>query len=152
MYTDNNKPFVSVPLSKETGLMQSPATVDVQATLAPTMDNRMENEYPEIYHELYPMITDAVEKMMAAGYEPTSETINSMVDTIIKNSGMWYEDDDDDTMTEAIPVQVGFNNNPYRRRRRRHHNRGSLRDIVRILLLRELFDRRGRRPYSGYSY
>lgn len=152
MYTDNNKPFVSVPFSKETGLMQNPAAGNVQTTLAPAMDDRMANEYPEIYHEIYPMITDAVERLMAAGYEPTPEMINSMVDAIIKNSGMWYEDDDEESMVEAIPVQFGSNRNPYRRRRRGHHNRNSLRDIVRILLLRELFDRRGHRPHSGYSY
>lgn len=152
MDISNGKPFVSTSLPNETGLMQNPAVVEVQTNMAPPMGTMMENEYPEIYQEVYPLIADAVDRLTSAGYEPTPEMINSMVDAIIKNSGMWYEDDDDDPMTDAMPVQFGFGGTPYRRRRRRHHNRNSLRDIVRILLLRELFDRRGRHRYPGYSY
>ncbi len=151
MDIENGKPFVSIPLSNETGLTVQPVAPVMQASLAPSSES-MENEYPEIYHEIYPMITDAVERLNASGYQPTPDIINSTVDAIIKNSGMWYEDDDNETVAEAAPVQFGFGGNPYQRRRRRHHNRNSLRDIVRILLLRELFDKRGHRPYPGYYY
>lgn len=108
--------------------------------------------YPEIYHDVYPLIADAVNRLVAAGITPTPETISMVVDNIIRNSGMWYEDEDDDYMDqnlEAVPAQYGFGNSPYRRRRRRYHNRNTLRDIVRILLLNELGNR-GHGHYSGY--
>lgn len=109
---------------------------------------QMDNMYPEIYQELYPMVAQAVDDMMRRGYTPTPDMIASIVDQIIKRSGMWDEDDDMDDSMEAIPAQLGFGGQSFRRGRgrRRHHNRNTLRDIVRILLLRELFGRRGSFP------
>lgn len=146
-----NKPFVSTPLTPDSELMpMNPVAME------PYMDSMMhtdmlENEYPEIYYEIYPLISEAAGKIVSSGYAPTNEMIGSMVDSIIKSSGMWYEDDDDD-MEEAIPVQFGFGSSPYRRSRRRHHSRNTLRDIVRILLLRELFDRGHRQSYPELYY
>lgn len=142
----NSRPFASTPLRTEQGLTQvNPMPLDEQfGTMMPA--DQLESEYPDIYFEVIPLVTAAADRLIASGYNPTSDMIDALVDTIIKNSGMWYEDDDDnDPMMDAIPAQVGFGRNPFRRRRRRHHNRNSLRDVIRILLLRELFDRRGRR-------
>lgn len=148
---NHNTPFVSTPFSPELELMPvNSMPPNVQSGPMLSVD-QMENEYPEIYFGIYPQITDTVDKLMASGYNPTSEMINSLVDAIIKNSGMWYEDDDNDNMPEAIPVQMGFGGNPFRRRRK-HHNRNTLRDITRILLLRELFDRKNHRPRPRMDY
>ena len=150
MDNSNNTSFVSTTLSPESGLPQTnPMVLEIQADPAPAADP-MDSEYPEIYYELYPLVVDAVDKLTAAGAAPSPDMIDSLVDAIIQNSGMWYEDDDDNNMIEAVPAQFSFGGSPYRRRRRRHHNRNTLRDIVRILLLRELFDKRGRRSYPGY--
>lgn len=149
MNNDSYKPFVSAPLSVETSLVpMSPQGMGQQMMPPP---ESADSGYPEIYYEVYPLISEAVEKLIAAGYTPTPEMISSLVDAIIKNSGLWYEDDEEE-MPEAVPAQLGFGfgSNPYRRRRRRHHNRNTLRDIVRILLLRELFDKGGHSGYYNY--
>ena len=139
---NDNMPFVSPPISCEPTMMAvDQVQYDYQADM-------FENEYPEIYHDVYPLILEAANKLMAGGYTVTHDMIDSLVDTIIKNSGMWYEDDEDNSMmSDAIPVQLGFGRTPLQRHRRRHHNRNTLRDIVRILFLRELFDRKDRRFY-----
>lgn len=119
---------------------------------APYGQGHPENMYPQIYHDVYPLVTDAVNRLMASGVMPTPEMINSIVDGIIRNSGMWYEDEDDSgdplgRYQEAVPAVV-FGRDPYYRRRRGHHNRNTLRDVIRILLLGDLFGRNhGHRPY-----
>lgn len=114
----------------------------------------MDDMYPEIYHELNPLVVEAADQIIAAGIELTPDITSWVVDNIIRNSGMWYEDEDEDGSRfdqnlEAIPVQARFGGMPFRRRRRRHHNRNTLRDIIRILLLNELFRKRGR-GFSGF--
>ena len=102
---------------------------------------QLENMYPDIYKEIYPIVAQAVDEMIRRGFTPTPDIISSITDQIIKQSGMWDEDDDMDP-NETVPVQFGFGRPPMRRGRRRHHNRNTLRDVVRILLLRELTRRR----------
>lgn len=104
--------------------------------------NHLENMYPEVYNDLFPLVAQAADEIASSGQTPTENMINSYVDNMIMMSGMW----DEDEPIEAMPVQAGFGSQPFRReRRRRHHNRNSLRDILRILLLRELLGRRDRR-------
>lgn len=159
----NNKssaPFVSEPLSAEADSSQI-----IQAAHVPSVANpmqpvpisaqvdEMESLYPEIYREVYPLVSDVADKMIAGGYNPTPDAISAIVDNIIKNSGLWYEDEDDERFgmePEVVPVQFGFGRMPLRRRRRRHHNRDTLRDVIRILLLRELLGRRNGFPHRGY--
>lgn len=148
----NSTSFVSTPLSAHLDSMDG-ASLPVfaaQSTMQPVsasvvMDD-MDHLYPEIYREVFPLVVDAVEKMLNEGYTPTPDSIGAIVDNIIRNSGLWYEDEDDNQRGydgEAIPVQLGFGRSmPFQRRRRGHHNRNTLRDIIRILLLRELASRR----------
>lgn len=158
MNNTNSTSFVSTPLSSESESMQtmptlvSPGPATYPALASAQMDE-LDNLYPEIYREVYPLVVDAVNKMIAGGYNPTPDDISAIVDNIIKNSGLWYEDEDTerfDMDPEVVPVQFGFGRMPFRRRRRRHHNRDTLRDIIRILLLRELFGRRGGFSHRGY--
>lgn len=154
----NATPFVSTPLSPESESAQTmPALIspgaEMQPTLFPAQMDNLDNLYPEIYREVYPLVADAVDKMIARGYNPTPDDISALVDNIIKNSGLWYEDEDSDRFDlnpEVVPVQFGFGRSPFRRRRRRHHNRDTLRDIIRILLLRELFGRQHGFPRGNY--
>ncbi len=152
---NNEIPFVSTPFSNESALMPiNRRSFNASEDALPTADI-MENEYPEIYYEIYPLVVKATDSIVNNGSMPTTERISFLVDVIIKNSGLWYEDDDDDVennMEEAIPVQFGFGRNQYRRRRRKHHNRNTLRDITRILLIRELFDKMGHGSYHGNFY
>lgn len=150
--------FVSTPLSPESESMQTmPALIPPDPSMQPALSSaqmdELDNLYPEIYREVYPLVVDAVNKMIAGGYNPTPDDISAIVDNIIKNSGLWYEDEDTerfDMDAEVVPVQFGFGRMPFRRRRRRHHNRDTLRDIIRILLLRELFGRRHGFPRGNY--
>ena len=99
---------------------------------AQTPADELEGLYPDVYQELYPFIMDAANNLMQRSGTPTAEMVSGAVDNIIKSSGLWDEDSD-------LPVQaMQF----YRRPRRRHHNRNTLRDITRILLLREFLHRR----------
>ena len=145
---NNTTPFISTTFSPESeSMLTMSAPIDqgsaMQPALSPAQMDELDNLYPEIYRELYPLVADAVDKMIAGGYNPTPDAIGTIVDNIIKNSGMWDEDEDIDQNIQAMPVQFGFGRQPFRRRRRRHHNRNTLRDIIRILLLRELSGRRG---------
>lgn len=93
----------------------------------------LESMFPDVYKELYPFVLEAVNDLTRRDYSVTPEMITAMVDNIIKASGLWDEDSD--------PVQSA-NMPQFRRPRRRHHNRNSLRDVLRILLLRELIEKR----------
>jgi len=113
-----------------------------QPSPAPISPDQLRGMYPEIYQIIYPIVVQAVDEMIRRGSRPTQESISAMVDNIIKNSGMWDEDEDMMEM-EAIPVQMGFGRRRGRRGRRGHHNRNTLRDITGILLLSELGGRWG---------
>jgi len=138
-YSDNDNMGV-VPLALDESKKQT--------SLAAAQSDELESMYPEIYWDVYPLVAEVADKMIAANYKPNPNTMNMIVDNIIKNGGLWYEDDDEDQFGEAIPVQFGFGGLPFARRRRRYHNRNTLRDIIRILLLRELLGRR--RPFRGF--
>ena len=150
----NFDPFAPVPFDTEAPpaapmpVPAQPFAMQPQSPMPPmppdssAMPADPDGLYPEIYREIYPVITDAVNRMIAAGYTPSPDAIAGIVDNIIRNSGLWNEDEDNDDFDsdiEAIPVRFGFGRMPYRRRRRRYHNRSTLRDIVRILFLREMF-------------
>ena len=96
----------------------------------------LENMYPEIYRHIHPMLVKAADDIRQGGYPLSDTVINTSVDNVIKMSGLWHEDDDlDPGYDAAIPVSAGFGR---RRFRRGFHNRNTLRDLGRILLLREL--------------
>lgn len=153
--TNNSNAFVSPQFySDKENMGMMPMTLEEnkkQTSLAAAQSDELDNLYPEIYWEVYPLVSEVADKMIAANYRPNPNTMGIIVDNIIKNGGLWYEDDDDDQFSspEAIPVQFGFGGLPFMRRRRRYHNRNTLRDIIRILLLRELLGRR-RGPFRGF--
>lgn len=120
----------------------------------------LEELYPEIYQELYPFIIDGINELRRRGEGITPESINRMVDDIIIRSGLWDEDeaalsnnfDDQFNEAEFVMARPGANrpnnrppnrpnNRPNHRPgcpRRGCHNRNSLRDLIKILTIREL--------------
>lgn len=95
----------------------------------------LEDLFPEIYIMVYPHVREAVNEMTRRNLSPTPERINQVIDDIIRTCGMWDEDD----MPNLAAQQQPFH--PSNRNRRGHHNRNTLRDVIRIVLLRELLQR-----------
>ena len=90
--------------------------------------------FPEVYNRLHPLVASAADEMRRDRRPLTSNMLDDAVDDVVRRSGMWDEDDP----AEAYPVQAGFGRRPIGRIGRGHHNRNTLRDIARILFLREL--------------
>ena len=152
MFGQNENPFANPAFDPE-NLPQGPQSEPAGLRQAPVAaPDPLDSLFPEIYYDLYPSVADAANKMIGAGYTPGGEALDRIVDNIIRNSGMWYEDEDDDfDRPDAMPVVLaGRNRPPYRRRRRRHHNRNTLRDVIRILLLQEVGRGRGGHPYPFF--
>lgn len=92
--------------------------------------------FPEVYKELYPFVVDAANIFIRSGRTLTRETLKITVDEIIKQTGLWDEDED---MGMDMDVNTSAVYTNQRRFMRRHHNRNTLRDVLEILLLREFF-------------
>lgn len=139
----------------------------------------LENLYPEIYKELYPLVVSGVREMMRAG-RITIESIERVTDDIIIKSGLWDEDGDnligfnpwlgnaetavdnaeifndaEFVMARPQPQRPPQNRPPQNRPPQRPpqrpsrpgicvgrgcHNRNTLRDLLKILILREIID------------
>jgi len=164
-----------------------------------TQSGNAESFFPEIYKEIHPLAVEAAHEFVKKGLSLTAEVISTIVNNIIKKSGMWDEDGEVNASpvpspqgvasassynalgvssasspaplgVAAIPFPVNFdapasshnlsgitpaplsaplNVSPlssgvaaesyyYPRRRHYHHSRNSLRDLARILFLREI--------------
>ena len=79
------------------------------------------------------IVNRVADDIRRGGFIVTNDLLDSSVDNIIKMSGMWDEDGDLDRMQTQQ-----FGRRPYRRGKRGFHNRNTLRDLTRILLIREL--------------
>ncbi len=164
MDEQKSKYLASTPLSSsyaetQGGYQANPVNSMIiqQNNLFPAADTAVPNNemialYPEIYKEIYPLVAAIAQKMAEEGFMPTEENIGNIVDNIIKNSGLWFEDEDGAPEDIAVmPVQYSFGKRPYRRHRRGYHNRNTLRDIVKIILFNELINNRGG-YHGGYQY
>lgn len=106
-------------------------------------DHRLQEMFPDLYPQIKPHIDELAR--MLQGQEMNDSMIDSIVDDILSRtggySGYWPED-----MEEAIPTQTNYRGNyrpypnPYYRRRRypMYYYDLSLRDLIRLLLLRQL--------------
>jgi len=105
-------------------------------------NENLENMYPEVYMQIHPFVVNAADDMRRSGRPITREMLDSAVDNIIRMSGMWDEDGELDEAVyddQAVGRPGRPGRRPFRRRRPMHHNRNTLRDIARILLLRQFF-------------
>lgn len=106
-----------------------------------------ENLYPEIYKIVYPMVA----KICNANTKPIcEELVNDMTDTIYNNieSEDYFENDTRETELKKGDVR-NPNAKPVATEEREDRNRRpnqSLRDLIKILILRELLGNPGRNP------
>jgi len=108
-------------------------------------NRNLEEMYPDVYTELIPLIQSMMDRF--PDNMPMNEhMLNTMVEEIVDRLGPDAEETDemltDDMGLSASVMAIPGFNNRRRRRSRRHHNRDTLRDLTRILLLRDLIGRR----------
>ncbi|MCL2860298.1 MAG: hypothetical protein FWF46_07105 [Oscillospiraceae bacterium] len=126
-------------MKNTTGCGDNPNTRDAMDR---NMDQDLERMYPDIYRIVYPMVVIACNNI---SMPLTEDMLNRMVDDIYDrvqatgrvNMDMNFEDE---FRNESRQFPGEFT-----RERPRRRNRFG-RDLIRVLLLRELLDRRRRRP------
>lgn len=131
-----------------------------QPGIAPEMAGAMAypNVYPEIYYKLQPHIMRACDEMENYGLMPSEEMIEYKCEQIHENVcsahpelaeyAREYEIKAEDTADPTAEFVFNPIIEPFGRRNwRRPRPRGLFGDLVRILLLSELFGRRRRRGY-----
>ncbi len=121
-------------------------------------DMELEKCYPEIYKIVYPMITkkcsnitssltnDDIENMTDEIYYALEEKNEIQVNINLTNE---VKTSQTSNMTKAVSKkpEVRINETSEEKRQTRQFNRG-LRDLIKILLIRELLNRPGRPPHN----
>jgi hypothetical protein len=108
--------------------------------------------YPEIYYKIQPFIIRACDEMDMYDFMPSEEMIDFQTDQIFDNVNRMYPElaqyaQDYERQMENSPrlpqeFVPGDPDNLEMMRRRRPRSRGLLSDVIRILLISELFNRR----------
>ena len=105
--------------------------------------NKLKKMYPKIYIILFPMVKnhcDKIEAKYGAMYSPGADEMERMCTEICEKCEEDYKDEDCDRSDDEDMRQ--------RRRRRR---RGPIKDLIRILFIKDLLGRRRRRRFhDGY--
>ena len=102
-------------------------------------DNALESFYPEIYRQLYPLVTN---ECNTNNMPITQEILEQMIDNILNTVEI-------DLKIETRKEE-GKNSNTRQQDRMPRQNNNLLRDLVRILILNELVRRRyNRHQFSG---
>ena len=102
----------------------------------------LERMYPEVYRVVYPMVCFACDNIRTPVTEP-------MLDTMADDIYDRVEADGRINIDISVEVRDGIENREDRQRRPRRRNR-FLRDLIRILLLRELIGRRPKFPIRPF--
>ena len=115
-----------------------------------TNDTERLNEfYPQIYKLIYPMVCKVCSQN--ANREITKELVDRMTDEIYIN----FESDDRQTQPVRQPLKNGDVRNPNAKepevRQENRQNNFLLRDLIRILILRELLKPGNRPPFGPGS-
>lgn len=104
----------------------------------------IENMYPDIYRKVYPMVCRACD----TNTKPlTEDTIEEMVNSIVLNI-----EGNNEQVNVKMELKNGDVRNPNAKqelRETRQPSNNFLRDLIRILLIRELIRRRPNRPGMG---
>jgi hypothetical protein len=107
------------------------------------------NEFAANYPELYAMLDEDINHYIAESNMTGEESLgtwDNMVDNILKNyeQANYFGYNVEEVISQQIPFD-GFRDRDFRfRRRRRRFRDFNIRDIIRLLFLRQLFDRRRR--------
>lgn len=113
-----------------------------QFTNMNTYTDDLERMYPETYRIIYPMVCFACDNLRTP---VTEETVDMMTDDIYDK----VEADGRINIEISVEVRNDEESQENRQRRPRRRNR-FLRDLIRILLLRELIRRRRRFPMRPF--
>lgn len=123
--------------------------------------DQLERMYPKTYERVYPFVYDLISRYAPqAGVRVDDEAIGDMVDEVMMRSGMWDDDSFTGNEDDAVPVDADcipgewddeFGPCPVNPYPGQSRNRG-LRDLIRVLLLRELLERRGHRRHRNRFY
>ena len=105
-------------------------------------DEDLERMYPETYRVIYPMVCFSCDNLRTP---ITESTVDMMTDDIYDR----VEADGRINVEVSVEVRSDEDTQENRQRRPRRRNR-FLRDLIRILLLRELFRRRRRFPMRPF--
>ncbi len=118
---------------------------NMRTSMSPSMfpmeaySDDLERMYPEVYRVVYPMVCFACDNIRTP---VTEEMLDMMTDDIYDRV------EADGRINVDISVEVRNNEEVQENRQRRPRRRNRfLRDLIRILLLRELLRRRHRRPF-----
>lgn len=118
---------------------------NMRTSMSPSMftmeaySDDLERMYPEVYRVVYPMVCFACDNIRTP---VTEEMLDMMTDDIYDRV------EADGRINVDISVEVRNNEEIQENRQRRPRRRNRfLRDLIRILLLRELLRRRHRRPF-----
>lgn len=114
--------------------------------MATDIPEEREEWYPEIYRIVYPMVRKTCDDNINA--QVTEELVEEMTNRIYMSIEVEEKEDMEPRQEELRngDVRNPRAKEPERETRQRRPNNPILRDLIRILLLRELFDRRRRRP------
>ena len=104
----------------------------------------VEKMYPEMYHMVYPMVVKKCEKI---NMPITEDLINQLTDEVylaieVTETEKKVEMKTDMQMNKRTPI------NEVKQNDTRHHKNNHLRDLIRILFLRQLIDRR----FPGHNH
>ena len=101
----------------------------------------IENMYPDIYRKVYPMVCRACD----TNTKPlTEDTIEEIVNNIVVNI-----EGNNEQVNVKMELKNGDVRNPNAKQETRQSSNNFLRDLVKILLIRELVRRRPTRPGMG---
>ncbi len=125
--------------------------MDVPTQYSPMMEmpqDQLESMYPKCYYIIYPEVNrhcDMLNKIYGTMYNPSRKQLEEIVDEIDNSVGSYVDaeyQEQDENDTENRQFGVGYFGHGSRRRFRR--------DLISILLLRELLRRRRPHYYGGY--
>lgn len=139
-----NKQFMNYmpPCMQMQGMM--PMQYEMMPMMEDENDEELERMYPKTYYMIMPVVNHHCDMMfMKHGmhHRPSREEVEEMVESIYKDMRDDFNDMEDDESSDDEMRQ-------YRPRRR------FLRDLIGVLFINELLNRRRRRRpyYPGYGY
>ncbi|OPJ59111.1 hypothetical protein [Clostridium oryzae] len=143
MYLNEYNYFNGVPIPRCMRSSENYQMGDSDSSESDTPEYQLGRMYPKLYIIVYPQVIsqcDMFDKSCCCMRIPSNEEIEKMVTDICMNIEDEVKSTIKPAMREDESRQLGFG------------ERGILGDLVRILILRELFDRRHRPHRRYFSY
>lgn len=116
-------------------------------------DEDIERLYPEVYRVVYPMVCSSCDRIQFPGTTVNDEMVTRMTDDIYDQVEADGRINIEVNVTTEVRESSNSSNSSVETRQRRRPRNRFLRDLIRILFLRELFRRRrfpGRFPIRPF--